>query len=483
MLQTKALKLLSKLDSTEFKGFLRFLQSPVFNKSNRVIALYNLLKKYYPAFDSPKLEREKIYAKLYPNKKYSYQQFANLNSELARLVEEYYSHLALKADTFQQRKLLIQSYRDRDLYDLFEKETEELVAEVGKDAQAINFQLSYNLLYDLYFHPNTRKRAEEIPTLNLMAAHLDHYYLHAKLLLSVEMKSREKIFNEGYNIPLLNEVKSLASTKTDNPSLYFYYLLLKLIESDKEENFFQLKAYFLAHCDQVAQPLKISIFRILNNFCLAAIRNGGSKFAFEHIELYEFGFEKELILVNGKISTFSFLNAITSGILCDKIKWVKEFIKNYQEYISPATKQEIMTMTKAFIAFHEQDYDQVTNLLFDFKPTVSTLNIISRGLICRAYFEVLIKDDSYYELYLSNLESFNKYIYRTSDLNQNRIKSSLNFIHYMKQLGKLLLENKNNETSLNQLQLEIKNTKPITSQSWFISRIEKIKQSSKSPIE
>ena len=119
---------MKKLDAAEFKGFHRFLQSPVFNTNTRVIALYKLLKKYYPTFDSPKLVREKLYAKLYPKKKYSYQQFANLISELTRLTEEYFIHLAFKADTFQRQKYLAQSYRERDLYDLFEKETQDLLA-------------------------------------------------------------------------------------------------------------------------------------------------------------------------------------------------------------------------------------------------------------------------------------------------------------------------------------------------------------------
>lgn len=480
MLQTKVLKLLNKLDPTEFKGFLRFLQSPVFNKNNRVIALYNLLKKYYPAFDSPKLEREKLYEKLYPNKKYSYQQFANLISDLTKLTEEYYSHLAFKSDSFQQRKLLIQSYRDRDLYDLFEKESKELIIKIEQGKKAIDFQYSYNILYDLYFHPNTEKRERATPYLAQMATHLDDHYLHAKLLLAVEMKSREKIFNENYEIQLLQEVKKLASKATNNPNLYFYYLLLQLIESGQQEDFFKLKTYFSEHVDRVAQPLKISIFRALNNFCLGAIRNGNGKFSFEHVALYEMGIKKELILVNGKISTFSFLNAVTSGILCNQTKWVKAFINQYQQYISPDTHKEIMTMAKAYLAFHEQQYSKVTDLLFDFKPTIIDLNIQARTLVARAYFEISINDESYYELFLSNLDAFSRYLYRVEGTNKQKIKASLNFIHFLKQLGKLLIEQKISNEYLNNLMLEIKDTKPLGAQSWFLNRIEKMKNPSKS---
>jgi len=480
LLHTKVLSLLKKLDAVEFKGFHRFLQSPVFNTNTRVIALYQLLKKYYPAFDSPKLAREKVHAKLYPNKKYSYQQFANLITELTRLTEEYYIHLAYKADTFQRRKFLAQSYKERDMYELFEKESQDLLAISKVQERAINFQRSYEVLHDFYFHPNTNEREKKVATLKTMAKHLDNYYFHTKLLLAVEMKSREKILNESYDILLLEEIKSLAKTKRNNPSIYFYYLLLEMLESNEEKDFFELKNYFFEHCEKINQSLKITIFRILNNFCLAAIRNGQSNFALEHIDLYEFGFKKELILVNSKISTFSFLNAVTSGILCNKTDWVSAFIEKYQEYISPKNHKEIMTMAKAYLAFNEHQYEKVTSILIGFKSKIHFLNIQARTLTTRAYFEISSLDESYYELFLSNLDSFTKYLYRKDDLSQDRMKSSLNFTHYMRQLGKLIVEKKVTSESLNQLKKEIKNTKPITSQSWLVNRIEKMKITYKS---
>jgi len=469
-----------KLDAVEFKGFHRFLQSPVFNTNTRVIGLYQLLKKYYPAFDSPKLDREKLYTKLYPNKKYSYQQFANLISELTRLTEEYFMHLAFKADTFQRRKFLAQSYRDRDMYDLFEKESQDLLDLTKVQERAINFQQSYHILHDYYFHPNTDKRDKKVVTLNTMVEHLDNYYLHTKLLLAIEMKGREKIFNESYDITLLKEIKALANTKKDNPSIYFYYLLLEVLESNQTGDFFNLKNYFFEYSEQIEQPSRVSIFRALNNFCLAAIRNGQSNFAFEHLGLYEFGFKKELILVDGMVSMSSFLNAVTSGILCNKTDWVKAFIDKYQKYISPKNQKAIMTMAKAYLAFHEHKYDEVTSLLIDFKSSLSVLNINARTLTTRAYFEAFIFDDSYYELFLASLDSFNKYLYRTKEHNKNNIKANQNFIYYLRQLGKLQLENRINENTLKQLTLEIKNTQPIHASSWFINRIEKMKQASKS---
>ena len=68
MIGTKALKLLQALDQEEFLRLGKFLRSPFYNYNKTIVALYEHLKKYYPALDSNKLEKEKVWAKLYPGK-------------------------------------------------------------------------------------------------------------------------------------------------------------------------------------------------------------------------------------------------------------------------------------------------------------------------------------------------------------------------------------------------------------------------------
>ena len=139
----------------------------------------------------------------------------------------------------------------------------------------------------------------------------------------------------------------------------------------------------------------------------------------------------------------------------------------------------IRDRANAYLAFHEDKYDKVTNLLIDFKSSLPFLNIQARTLTTRAYFEAFMIDDSYYDMFLANLEAFNKYLYRSKELTQHKIKSFQNYIYFLRQLGKFQIENRGSENALNQLLVEIKNTQPINASSWFINRIDKMVQSSK----
>ena len=57
MVKSKVLQLLKTLTPQEFKKYGLFIGSPYFNKENVQIKIYELLKKHYPAFDSPVLAK------------------------------------------------------------------------------------------------------------------------------------------------------------------------------------------------------------------------------------------------------------------------------------------------------------------------------------------------------------------------------------------------------------------------------------------
>ena len=476
MLQHKILQLLSRLEADEFKGFQRFLQSPFFNSNARILTFYNQLKKYYPEFDSPKLSREKLFAKIYPNKKYHYQQFANLISELTRLTEEYLIQLAFKKDQFQRRKKLIESYGQRNLYDLYQKETHAYLQQLSEVGTIEDHQQRYLLLNDWYFHPLTEKNQSSFIQSGLLVKELDQFYLQAKLLLAVELKNREKLFKEKHDFLLLPALIALAKQKEDNPTIYFYYLFLQLVEKPTSENYQILKKYFLENAEKVNRELNISSFRILNNYCLLAIRNGKKLYAKEHLELYQIGIEKNLILINQTITPFSYLNAITSGILCDQIEWVKTFITQYQQYLNNNFKAETVTLGKALIAFAEENYELITDLLPSAKFNLLRNSISAKSLLVRAYFEMALKDDSYFDLFTYNLSAFSKYLQRVKNLGEHPLKAHQNFVNLLGKFYKILSQFKPKETDLDELLATVKTTQPLSSPRWLINRIEKSKE-------
>ncbi len=61
MQKSSLITILRTLTPQEFREFGEFVKSPYFNKNEKVITLYNVLKKYFPGFDSGSLTKEKVF--------------------------------------------------------------------------------------------------------------------------------------------------------------------------------------------------------------------------------------------------------------------------------------------------------------------------------------------------------------------------------------------------------------------------------------
>ena len=121
MQDSKFIQILKTLDATEFRQFNRYLRSPVFTQSKDVLRLFNYIRKYYPSFGTEKLDRQLIFAKLFPKKKFDTARLSNLLFKLNKILEDYLIYLKCQQDDFQKRRWLTQIYEERNLSVIFNK--------------------------------------------------------------------------------------------------------------------------------------------------------------------------------------------------------------------------------------------------------------------------------------------------------------------------------------------------------------------------
>ena len=68
MQQSKLIKSLQQLNKEEIKAFDKFLQSPYYNSSHKILLFYRILCKHYKnGFTSARLKKQRIFDKVYPN--------------------------------------------------------------------------------------------------------------------------------------------------------------------------------------------------------------------------------------------------------------------------------------------------------------------------------------------------------------------------------------------------------------------------------
>ena len=82
--KSKALDVLKKFKTKDYRLFGDFISSPFFNKDEELILFYEKLKKFGPAFTNKKLERTSFYKICFPKKKYDEKHLGYLLTDLVK---------------------------------------------------------------------------------------------------------------------------------------------------------------------------------------------------------------------------------------------------------------------------------------------------------------------------------------------------------------------------------------------------------------
>ncbi len=83
------IELLKSFSKKEVMWFVKFLHSPYFNKRERIIKLFLILKRFYPEFEGKQFTKNNIYKLLYGNVAYNDSTLRNLMSDLLLLAQQY----------------------------------------------------------------------------------------------------------------------------------------------------------------------------------------------------------------------------------------------------------------------------------------------------------------------------------------------------------------------------------------------------------
>lgn len=121
-----ALEIIRNFSGEDFDRFYDFIRSPYFNKNSNAVRLFELLKKYRPDFESAMLDKEKIWEKLFPGKKYNYGTMKNLIFELKKLASKYLIIDELERNTLEEEEILVRALGKRNIPRFFVTKVNEI---------------------------------------------------------------------------------------------------------------------------------------------------------------------------------------------------------------------------------------------------------------------------------------------------------------------------------------------------------------------
>ncbi|MCC6724376.1 MAG: hypothetical protein IT258_07685 [Saprospiraceae bacterium] len=477
MQASKIIKMYKSLTTEEWKYLRWFVQSNFFNTDPNLLRFYEALAKHHPGFESKSLTKENLYHKVFAGQAYHDGKWRNLLSKMAKVMEDYFIWLELEHEPTARQKLLTQAFGRRNLYEQYEKSinalSDKLEEQCEYSVEALQERAQINLQY--YHHPQTNK-VQHLGRLQGAMDDLDHYYFSEKLRLASDLKVFENMVAGAEPIRLKTEIQVLVGDGKLRNFLYLkmYDRVLGQLEQDTGlEKFQETLAFFSGIAGKLSEGDRQFGLLHLLNFAINQANKGEGEYYSEVLKLYKLGLEQKVLVQDEKMSDSTFINIVTTGSRLKEFDWTNQFIRVYESNLPPNSRAETRTLSLGIWHFHQSEYSQAIDLLLnysfqDFKNVLS-----SKNLLLRCYFELFLYDGTYYPLFISFSNAFDKFVKREKQLALNRK------VWYKNLLSSLLIITRHkHESTWNQdIAVKIKHeisSKPMYLKAWILERIESL---------
>ncbi len=466
MNESKLVLALKSLSQEEFRIFKRFLSSKMFNHNERVIALYDILRKQLNA-GKPNFSKKSVHNQLFGDVPFDAKSFRNLMSYLMKCLEKFFVYQELHQEKSAELLALSRSYRKRNLNKLFEKavkETETILEQIAtRDVQyhQWNYQLEIEKCHALL----QQKRAAA-NNLQLVSDRLDVSYFADRLRQSCLMLAHKTVYNTNYNLGMIKHVVKEVEEQQllDLPAIGIYYYLYKAQTNEDNLAYFKSMQHHLitsAHLFDNAEMQDIYLLAI--NIAIKNLNQGRTELMKELLELYQNGIEKKILLTNDILSRFTYKNTIALALQLSEFDWATQFIEKYKMNLEPKYREETYGYNLAKLHYTKKEYQKALHLL-----AVTSLsddmyiNLDTKILLSRIFFE-----QNEFDALESVLNSFKVYIHRKKMIGYQRQV----YQNFVTSIHKLISHNNFDRTATKKLKEEIKATQPLPDKYWFLAQI------------
>ncbi len=469
MRETKLYKTLVQLNGYELNRLHRFVLSPYFNRSESILRLFEWIKNDLKNNTQPEPSKQELWPQMIQtNEPYDDGRFRKLQSDLLRLVEEYYAQETFEANPIHKAKYLLEA--------IYEKKLENLQSSALKTAQrfADNQKLRpasfYYYLYEIEQsnYDLSKSQAERSSKSNIedIAQNLDRFYLAEKLRYYCTILNHQNLAALDYKMLFIDEiiqhVESLGYE--DVPPIRIYYQILQTYKYPETRAHYDLLRELITKYIHYFPEAQIKeILDAAFNYCILKSNSGSLEFVRELFNLYIESLENKLIFVKDQITPWSYKNIVTAGLRLSEFEWVENFIYEYNLLMDEKFRENALTFNLAQLYFYKKDYPKVISQLSQVEYDDMTYNLNSKTLLMASYYEL---DEI--EALGSLLDTFRVYLSRNKELPTSRRKHYLNTISIVRRLAKIIPGDKK---EIEKLQAEVDNTQGVVSKNWILEKL------------
>ena len=386
MLKNDLVTLLAGLSKDEIKKLGKFVNSPYFNTNSKASEMFDVLKPFYPEFDSEKLTKQFLYAELYGSGKFVEGTVNYLLSELQQLTEDFISIETTNKEIFDLSFLKYLS--DNSQEKLFHKNYDKIEKRISKSQN----KLYEFLLADLLGHQIDSEKRHLTKRDHYRNEWLDpsklliNFFVDAMLAELILLANYRNTLNTSIEIPLLNEIitfleRSPSYLNDSITSLNFH--LIKILVYFDEKSYTSAKElikkrhkdYHSSKCSEALNAFQI--------FCSKKLLDG-EDYRKEEFEIAKLRLEVTPYSAKKNIGVDVFYKTFMLAISVSEFKWAEEFVKRYSKLIPEKFRNNAVHYSNARILYQKKQYDKALQELskigsftfIHYKPAVKILQMM-----------------------------------------------------------------------------------------------------------
>lgn len=494
MINHKIIEILSTFSKDEIKRFREYLNSPFFNKSAKLIKLFEVLIEFYPEFDSKNFTEEKIFKKVNPGLNFNISTFRNLLFDLANAAEDFLTVINIMGRDIEKADYLRDELFQRNLSKQLEsviKKSQVMLNEVKNfdsgyylnnfklTTDILNFNLVFkprsgieyldNVIYNftengksisqffakeicrIYDNLNTQNTAYDINSENNFVFGLFKTMDFEKILKYIAENSGSREVAVVFNLYLANYV---AFSKMDNIQYYYDYkdLLLKEIKNLEID-------YIRTHTINLHRYCVIK--SKLNNSDEAEI------FKKERFDIYNLILENKFYKtdVAQYIPAELYRPALKLGLELKKYTWAFNFIKKFKSELPPERRDNFYNFSCAEYYFCRGKYAEAMKSFHKVKFDHFMFKVDMKNMMLKTYYELGLFDNA-----LSLIDSYKHFLANDKTLSAIEKRINKNFINAVQKM--IQYKTSGNRTGKYLIETEFK--KEMINKEWAMEKFEQL---------
>jgi hypothetical protein len=428
MKDTRIVEILKSLGKEELKSFAQFLDSPFVKSRRNIKPLLEFLGNNHPDFETERITKERAFRKLFPGEAYNDKKLENLAIELSAAAEVFLIHSTVESDKTEALMNLCKGYYDRKMLNqslrvmkIIEKKIVPGFSQ-GKDYFSKVRRLNY-LKNGYYMEKDDIDNALECTRLTFEASAAQFIHDYAQLM------SIKKAAGETYGKTIEGKFVGSVISHFDFDELFDaikdsdfeYSLLIKILyyryklSEDPEDtrNYFFIKDLFYNNLEKFDRAEKNHIFNDLINYCVDRVKKTNDEFKSEGLEVYKKMLESSAYSESETeyMQVLTYRNII---IYCNMIKetdWLKTFIDNYTDTLSPEYRKDLANYAYGNLYFKMKDFEKALTFISKINHDFFLFKTDIKNLLLQIYFEL-----NYIEQAYSLVDSYRHFLSNTKEI-------------------------------------------------------------------